>query len=140
GSTEKMVRLPMLVAHLDGERIENIEDGLPDPFDEGAPREAGVHLHWAMPDALLRGSFRSAGDGSANRLALPPLPDRWVVLRLLLPRGAAEPVLTGWVLEADRAVAVPLDQWQEGGAASTAATPAGEELRREQLTGTVGGA
>jgi len=140
GSTEKMVRLPMLVAHVDGQRIENIEDGLPDPFDEGTPREAGVHLHWAMPDALLRGAFQSAGDGSANRLALPPLPDRWVVLRLLLPRGAAEPVLTGWVLEADRAVAVPLDQWREGGAASTAAKPAGEELRREQLTGTVGGA
>lgn len=140
GSTEKMVRLPMLVAHVGGQPVTDIEDGLPDPFDEGAPREAGVHLHWAMPDALLRGSFRSAGDGSANRLALPPLPDRWVVLRLLLPRGAAEPVLTGWVLEADRAVAVPLAQWQEGGAASTAAQPAGEELRREQLTGTVGGA
>lgn len=140
GSTEKMVRLPMLVAHVDGEPITDIEDGLPDPFDEGAPREAGVHLHWAMPDALLRGSFQPAGDGSANRLALPPLPDRWVVLRLLLPRGAAEPVLSGWVLEADRAVAVPLAQWQEGGAASTAATPAGDELRRDQLTGTVGGA
>lgn len=139
GSTEKMVRLPMLVAHVGGQPVTDIEDGLPDPFDEGTPREAGVHLHWAMPDALLRGSFQSAVDGSANRLALPPLPDRWVVLRLLLPRGAGEPVLTGWVLEADRAVAVPLDQWQEGGAASTAAKPAGEELRREQLTGTVGG-
>ena len=141
GSKEKMVRLPMLVAHVDGANsVQNIEDGLPDPFDEGAPREAGVHLHWAMPDALLRGSLKSVGDGSANRLALPPLPDRWLVLRLVLPRGAAEPVLTGWVLEADRAVAVPLAQWQEGGAASTAAQPAGDEIRREQLTGTVGGA
>ena len=140
GSTEKMVRLPMLVAHVKGKAVTDIEDGLPDPFDEGAPRETGVHLHWAMPDALLRGSLKPVGDGSANRLALPPLPDRWVVLRLVLPRGAAEPSLTGWVLEADRAVAVPLAQWQEGGAASSAATPAGEELRREQLTGTVGGA
>lgn len=140
GSSEKMVRLPMLVAHVAGKPITDIEDGLPDPFDEGSPRAPGVHLHWAMPDALLRGSFTSVGDGSANRLALPALPDRWVVLRLLLPRGAAAPVLTGWVLEADRAVAVPLAQWQEGGAASTAATPAGEELTREQLTGTVGGA
>ena len=32
---------------------------MPDPFDAGTPREAGVHLHWAMPDALLRGSFRA---------------------------------------------------------------------------------
>ncbi len=140
GSSEKMVRLPMLVAHVGGQPVKNIEDGLPDPFDEGAPRAAGVHLHWAMPDALLRGAFRSAGDGSANRLALPALPDRWVVLRLVLPRGASEPALAGWVLEADRAAAVPLAQWQEGGAASTAATPAGEAMRREQLTGTVGGA
>ncbi|MFT3666671.1 hypothetical protein [Piscinibacter sp.] len=140
GSTEKMVRLPMLVAHVAGRPVADIEDGLPDPFDEGSPRPAGVHLHWAMPDALLRGTLAPADDGSANRLALPPLPDRWVVLRLVLPRGGAEPVLSGWVLEADRAVAVPLAQWQEGGAASTAAPPAGEELAREQLTGTVGGA
>lgn len=140
GSKEKMVRLPMLVAHVDGKPIADIEDGLPDPFTEGTARPAGVHLHWAMPDALLRGRFASAADGSANRLALPPLPDRWVVLRIVLPRGAAAPVLSGWVLEADRAVAVPLAQWSEGGAASTAAPNAGEALTREQLTGTVGGA
>ncbi|MDB5752849.1 MAG: hypothetical protein JWP65_3270 [Ramlibacter sp.] len=140
GSTENMVRLPMLLAHVDGKAATAIEAGLPDPFDEGSPRAAGVHLHWAMPDALLRGSLKAVGDGSANRLGLPVLPDRWVVLRMVLPRGAGEPALAGWVLEADRAVAVPLAQWQEGGAASTAATPVGEELKREQLTGTVGGA
>ena len=140
GSGEKMVRLPMLVAHVDGKAIDNIEDGLPDPFDEGAPREAGVHLHWAMPDALLRGSLKSVADGSANRLALPALPDRWVVLRVLLPRGASEPVLTGWVLEADRALAVPLEAWREGSAAAGSAKSVGVEIRREQLTGTVGGA
>ncbi|HEX6571037.1 MAG TPA: hypothetical protein VF055_03370, partial [Steroidobacteraceae bacterium] len=140
GSTEKMVRLPMLVAHVDGRAVTDIEEGLPDPFDEGAPREPGVHLHWAMPDALLRGALKQVEDGTANRLALPALPDRWVVLRLVLPRGAAEPVLTGWVLEADRAVAVPLAQWQEGGAASATADPIGEAIPRDQLTGTVGGA
>ena len=40
-----------------------------------------------MPDALLRGTLAERPDGTANRLGLPVLPDRWVVLRLLLPRG-----------------------------------------------------
>ena len=53
GDTERMVSLPMLVAGPDGQGVANLEDGLPDPFTEGAPRPPGVHLHWAMPDALL---------------------------------------------------------------------------------------
>jgi len=140
GSIEAMVRLPMLVAGANGQTAEKAEDGMPDPFDAGTPREPGVHLHWAMPDALLRGSFKQTGDGASNRLALPPLPDRWVVLRLVLPRGASLPVTTGWVIEADRAVAVPLAQWTEGSSASQGATPAGAAIDRDQLTGTVGGA
>ena len=138
GSTEAMVRLPMLVAGPNGQTVTQAEDGMPDPFDAGTPREPGVHLHWAMPDALLRGSFRSADDGSANRLALPALPDRWLVLRIVLPKGASDAAVTGWVLEADRAIAVPLAQWKEGGTA--AGTPAGAAIDRHQLTGTVGGA
>ncbi len=140
GSSEKMVRLPMLLAGVGGRAAASADEGMPDPFDAGTPRASGVHLHWAMPDALLRGTLQQAEDGSANRLGLPPLPDRWLVLRTVLPRGASAPLLTGWVLEADRAVAVPLAQWSEGGSASTAATPAGAELARTQLTGTVGGA
>lgn len=137
GSKEKMVRLPMLVAGEGG--ATNVEDGLPDPFTEGTPRPAGVHLHWAMPDALLRGTLQTRADGSANRLALPLLPDRWVVLRLLLPAGASDVTVTGWVLEADRAAAIPLGSWTEGGAASLNAKREGVALQKGQLTGTVGG-
>ena len=108
GSDEKMVRLPMLLAGEGGVQLDDVEDGMPDPFTEGTPRPAGAHLHWAMPDALLRGTFTERAAGSANRLALPLLPDRWVVLRLMLPTGTAEAVVTGWVLEADAAIAVPL--------------------------------
>ena len=140
GSAEPMVRLPMLLANVNGKPVENAEDGMPDPFDAGTPRPAGVHLHWAMPDALLRGTLKQQTDGTANRLSLPLLPDRWVVLRVLLPRVASDVTVTGWVLEADRAVAVPLGSWTEGGAASQAAAPAGQEIDRSQLTGTVGGA
>ena len=139
GGAEKMVRLPMLVAGEGGHAVANPEDGMPDPFAEGAPRTAGVHLHWAMPDALLRGRLGDRAATGANRLGLPPLPDRWVVLRLALPRGARDALVTGWAIEADRAVAVPLGSWTEGGAASKAATPAGLELEAAQLTGTAGG-
>ena len=138
GSAEPMVRLPMLLAGEDGDVAGSPEEGMPAPFAEGTPRPAGVHLHWAMPDALLRGTLEETA-GAGNRLALPVLPDRWVVLRILLPVGADQPVLTGWVLEADRAIAVPIAEWTEGGAASRAATPLGLAVDRDELTGTVGG-
>jgi len=137
GHPEPMVRLPMALAGADGALADSPDAGMPPLFDPGTPRPAGVHLHWAMPDALLRG--RLADTSGVNKLGLPPLPDRWLVLRLLLPAGGREVVTTGWVLEADRAVAVPLGSWSEGGSASTAATPQGAELAREALVGTAGG-
>jgi hypothetical protein len=135
---EPMLRLPMLLAGDGG--VPDSQHGMPAPFADGQPRPAGVHLHWAIPDALLRGRLEQVDDGQANRLSLPPLPDRWVVLRILLSSGGREPVVRGWVLEADRAVAVPLEQWCEGSTASQQATPAGLQVQPGQLTGTVGGA
>lgn len=140
GNSEKMVRLPMLLAGENGVGVSNAEDGMPVPFTEGKPRPAGVHLHWAMPDALLRGNLDNRADGTKNRLALPILPDRWVVLRIVLPRDATDAVVTGWVLEADRAVAVPLGSWTEGGAVPQGVKPLGVPLTKDELTGTVGGA
>ncbi len=137
GNTEAMVRLPMLLAGDNAQAATTAEAGMPELFAAGTPRPAGVHLHWAMPDALLRG--RLSDTAGSNKLGLPPLPDRWLVLRLLLPADGRDTVTTGWVLEADRAVAVPLGSWKEGGPASTAARPAGLPLKREELTGTAGG-
>jgi hypothetical protein len=139
GSSEPMVRLPMRLAGTNRQNDQN--DGMPDPFDPGEPRQAGVHLHWAMPDALLRGTLNQRPDKLENRLALPALPDRWVVLRILLPlpRGASDVVVTGWVLEAERAIAVQLGSWKEGGSSEQEFTPAGVAIDRAQLTGTVGG-
>lgn len=139
GSTEEMVRLPMLLAGTTNADARTLDNAMPGPFADGEPRPAGVHLHWAMPDALLRGRLETRDDGTSNRLGLPVLPDRWVVLRVLLPVGATQPHVRGWVLEADRAVAVPLESWAEGSPAAAAAQPAGEVLQPGQLTGTVGG-
>ena len=59
GSAEPMVRLPLLLAGPDGDRARRRR--CPTCSSEGTPRPAGVHLHWAMPDALLRGSPRPSG-------------------------------------------------------------------------------
>jgi hypothetical protein len=136
GDAEPMVRLPMLLA---GDGVDDPADGMPPLFAPGTPRPAGVHIHWAMPDALLRGSLEERPAGSANRLGLRALPDRWVVLRIVLPTGAKQPAVRGWVIEADRAVAVPLELWSEGGEASEQAKPAGREVEPDELTGTLGG-
>src|SRR4051794_19161583 len=126
GSVEPMVRLPLSIAAPDDAPPAPATDILAD----GPPRPAGVHLHWAMPDALLRGKL--ADNGPTNRLALPPLPDRWVVLRVVAPKGASVPVVRGWVLEADTTRVVPLEQWPDG---AVAASATGRTVAAADLTG-----
>lgn len=41
------------------------------------PLEAGVHLHWAMPDALTR------ADSGTGQMTFPALPNRWLVTRIV---------------------------------------------------------
>src|SRR5439155_8693748 len=79
----------------------------PAPFADGAARAAGVQLHWAMPDALLRG--KRTEDTSA--LALPPLPDRWVGIRTLLPEGGRLVHVRGWVVDAANGSVTPLAEY-----------------------------
>jgi hypothetical protein len=58
------------------------------PFDNRELRLGpGIHLHWALPDALTRESGGS----------FPPVPDRWLVTRRAL--GDDEPVQ--WVVESN---------------------------------------
>lgn len=107
--------------------------GTPDdpvPFAPGQPRPPGVHLHWAMPDALLRGE--DDGDGG---LTMPPLPDRWVVVRTLLPLGGSRALVHGWVIDARSAVVTPLDQFD--GTAPADASGHGSTL--DVLDGVSGG-
>jgi hypothetical protein len=133
GNAEPTVRLPLLVSAPEGQ-----PPLLATPYlQDGPPRAPGVHLHWAMPDALLRGSLADRGAG--NRLALPALPDRWLVLRLYVPKvtgGATQAAFRGWVIEADRGRVVPLDQWPQGAPAVTSTlTP----LVKADLNGSAGG-
>src|SRR5262245_47841963 len=132
GSTETFVRLPFATTTPDGTDPEP----MPAPFDSGTKRPMGVHLHWAMPDTLLNGALTDRDPGAENRLALPPLPDRWVLLRLLIPRNADRATVTGWVIEADTTKVTALTDWPQP---ETARAATGKTIAASGLTGTVGG-
>jgi hypothetical protein len=132
GDRTKFVRLPFALTTPDNTDVAP----MPAPLAEGEPRAPGVHLHWAPPDALLRGSLEDVPEGATNRLGLPALPDRWVVVRTLVPRGSLRPHVRGWVIEADTTKVVPLEDWPSGAAS---AAPTGKTLPPEQITGTAGG-
>ena len=77
----------------------------PAPFGDGAARPVGVHLHWAMPDALLR---TARPDPARPKPELPSLPDQWVVVRTLQPVGHRQVLATGWVIDARTRMVTPL--------------------------------
>ena len=100
----------------------------PAPFATGAVKPVGVHLHWAMPDALLR------GENVDNELVLPPLPDLWVLVRTVFPSGARQAVVRGWVIHAPTGAVSDLGSF----AGTPGPAPAGSPLI-EPLDGASGG-
>jgi hypothetical protein len=56
--------------------------------------QAGVHLHWALPNALTK-----AGKKPDGSLAFKPAPNRWLVNRLVISGGSA--ARTSWVVLSD---------------------------------------
>ncbi len=106
--TEPMVRLPF--------RTDDPGSYPPlDVHDLGVPRPPGVHLLWTTPDALGRGRIvpdpAAPEDATRRRLQLPALPDRWVVVRLVVPAGGTDPTVTGWVVDAAAGAVTPLADW-----------------------------
>jgi len=101
------------------------------PFSEAEPRAPGVYLHWTMPDGLTQGRVTDDEDATGN-MDMRPLPDRWLVVRL---EQAIPHPLTAWVIEAEKGLAGPLEQWPTTDL-SGAETP---EMPSTGLTATVGG-
>lgn len=65
---------------------------LTDPFDDRRFRlQAGIHLHWALPDALTR--LKQDDDGGTT---VPVVPNRWLVTRAR--NGVVD---AQWVVESD---------------------------------------
>ena len=78
-----------------GKRIGS--DLLAAPFDNGDAPPAGIHLHWALPAALARGSA-----GALSGVQFGPAPNRWLVVRLLAGPNPSQPALTAWIMESDQ--------------------------------------
>ncbi|MCK8462471.1 hypothetical protein MUY35_01240 [Aliiroseovarius sp. S1339] len=119
---ERYVRLPL-----------DMDDGQDDvaPFSTPVARTHGVHLHWAMPDGLLRGEMVDDND---TPIKMRPLPDRWLVVRMTGRRGATSQDHKAWIIEADKGSAFELEKYPgDPVAKSDAQVEAGE------LTGVIGG-
>lgn len=76
----------------------NVSDNVNNPFTGGVTQQldAGVHLHWALPDALTRSVQQPDGT-----LVFPPAPNRWLVTRILQRAGQAQPQARQWIVESD---------------------------------------
>lgn len=86
------------VAHNSGPYLST--QALADTFQEASiPLDVGIHLHWALPDALTHGT--QDVDGS---IGFQKAPDRWLILRIVT--NSADPrapvtALKAWVLESN---------------------------------------
>src|SRR5678815_1982732 len=85
------------------------------PFNRDAELEAGIHLHWALPDALTRARMLPDGKGD-ERTLFPGVPDLWLVVRFnpapqtILPPGAQRD-WRAWVVDSQTETAKPLASW-----------------------------
>jgi hypothetical protein len=96
-------RLPFWDGHREiNPDIANISEGLLSrPFqDRGLQLRAGVHLHWALPDALTKG-LSSPGEATARKLTFPAVPNRWLVTRSRKALAGKPRVEQQWVVESD---------------------------------------
>src|SRR4051794_22439756 len=65
--------------YADYEKLRQFQSPIPDAFDisDASKPAAGVHLHWALPDALTHGRAQSGSE----RIEFPYVPNRWLIVR-----------------------------------------------------------
>jgi len=84
-------------------------------FEDAEPLPPGVHLQWALPDALARGDISEDGD-----VRFPTVPDRWLVVRWSRTRSRSDRAYAAWMVDAQRGGApVALESWFGGRPAVT---------------------
>ena len=91
------------------------------PFNLDAKLESGVHVHWALPDALTRARVPQ----NSQRTALfPGIPDYWLVVRLnpppANPGNKHQRAWVAWVVDSRKEKATPLAQWNPDPVAASA--------------------
>ena len=128
GHSERYVKLPLDLGP------DAAQGGATPVFQTPVARPKGVHLHWAMPDGLLRGEIGETGGGTGTSLSLPPLPDRWLVVRMTGEKDARRLTLRSWVIESDGGRVFDLTSWPGG-----APLVSGAQLPAGRLDGVIGG-
>ncbi|MCB0573151.1 MAG: hypothetical protein KDC61_01120, partial [Saprospiraceae bacterium] len=63
--------------------------------DQNLRLKKGVHLHWALPDALTRGRHLETG-----RTEFPRVPNRWLIAKKV-EEDPTTTVMTYWMVESD---------------------------------------
>jgi hypothetical protein len=84
------------------------------PFNQAASLQPGIHLHWALPDALSRATALGGGT-SSSQVVFPGAPDLWLVTRFNPVVGPNVPA-TGrswraWVVDSRAQKVTPLESW-----------------------------
>lgn len=76
--------------------------------------DAGLHLHWALPDALTEGT----SSGRHGEPDFPSIPNRWLVVRTILKDGDGSGSISrsAWVVESDYVATVPSHERSNQGA------------------------
>ncbi|MFN0085731.1 MAG: hypothetical protein ACKVX9_10110 [Blastocatellia bacterium] len=69
--------------------------------DRGLQLRAGVHLHWALPDALTRAENKPGKYHETRKLIFPAVPNRWLVTRGRKGPDGREAIEQQWVVESD---------------------------------------
>jgi hypothetical protein len=112
----------------------------PSPFSDLRPREPGVYVHWAVPDALTRGVV-SVDDEEELRASsdveFPPLPNRWCVTRFWWVGTSYR--TRSWIVESDRGRIVALEDWTEDESLPTEADADTPGIEPADLTAVMGG-
>ena len=112
----------------------------PAPFSELPARPPGAHVHWAVPDALLRADVETEDVSDVqpdSDVVFPPLPNRWCLTRFWW--DGARYGTRSWVVEADRARVTRLEEWEELPTPPDDGTAATPQIAPEQLTAVLGG-
>ena len=86
-----------------------------EPFNNVGSLKKGIHLHWALPDALTQGKTGDAG--GSETLSMPTVPNRWLIIKKNNDNSVAEQ--QQWIVESDylhpkgsspeRAVCIPIE-------------------------------
>ena len=102
GALADFSKLPYRSANRDvgSERANISEDIVTAPFADGGVLAPGLHLHWALPDALTQ-SYDNRGDaddGTVAQIEFPPVPTLWRITRII---DQDESQIKSWLLESD---------------------------------------